>query len=41
MLRIIQVRPQHVRLSMRVNEAYDMDFYYAQVNIFLKTSLFV
>jgi hypothetical protein len=31
-----QVRPQHVRLSMRVNEAYDMDFYYAQVNIFLK-----
>lgn len=26
----VQVRPQHVRLSMRVNEAYDMDFYYAQ-----------
>ena len=24
------MRPQHVRLSMRVNEAYDMDFYYAQ-----------
>ena len=24
------MRPQHVRLSMRVNKAYDMDFYYAQ-----------
>jgi hypothetical protein len=37
---ITQVRPQHVRLSMRVNEAYDMDFYYAQVNIFLNITRF-
>ncbi len=41
MLCIIQVRPQHVRLSMRVNEAYDMDFYYAQVNIVLMANIFV
>jgi len=26
----IQVQPQHVSLSMRVNEAYNMDFYYSQ-----------
>ena len=26
----VQVKPQHVQLSMRVNEAYNMDFYYEQ-----------
>jgi len=26
----VQVMPQHVQLSLRVNEAFDMDFYYEQ-----------
>jgi len=26
----VQVKPQHVQLSMRVNEAYNMDFFYEQ-----------
>merc|ERR1740123_2927093 len=26
----VQVKPQHVQLSMRVNEAFNMDFYYEQ-----------
>jgi len=26
----VQLKPQHVQLSMRVNEAYNMDFYYEQ-----------
>ena len=26
----VQVRPQNVHISLRVNEAYDLDFYYKQ-----------
>ncbi|XP_023340039.1 integrin beta-PS [Eurytemora carolleeae] len=29
-LEAVQVRPQNVHLSLRVNEAYDLDFYYKQ-----------
>merc|ERR1712008_174392 len=26
----VQVKPQHVQLKLRTNEAYDLDFYYEQ-----------
>ena len=34
----VQLKPQHVQLELRVNQAYEMDFHYEQVdNRFYRT----